>query len=424
MRRSDTLLGTSREAPDAGTETAALLQRAGAIRQFGSGLYGFLPAGERVRRKIVARVRSAMEGLGAQAVSLPALQYRPIWDASGRWANFEDEMFTLANRDGQDMCLAPSHEEGAVHLLDGVVRSHEDLPVLLYQVTEKYRDDHARNGLVRCKAFTMKDAYSFHLDEAGLASTYERVREAYRSAFDDLGVTVTTVTADEGVMGGSTSEEFVAPVADGTVELLSCSSGDCDFAATDEHDAYDALVADGSCPECGGALRHTGGIEVGHIFQLGTRYSEAMDLAVDAPEGRRLVRMGSYGIGVTRVLQTLVQQHGSADGCRWPVTDWGSVAPVRAAVVPLEYAGEYRSVADDLYEAIGPDDALLFDDRDQSIGERFAESALLGVPATVVIGNHYDRAGTVEVEYRDGTTEAVAPEAVPETVERFAAGAE
>ncbi|MFB6082259.1 MAG: aminoacyl--tRNA ligase-related protein [Halanaeroarchaeum sp.] len=423
MRRSEAFLGTSREAPDAGTAVTALLQRAGMIRQFGSGLYGFLPAGERVREKITDRVRAGMADLGAQAVSLPALQYRPIWAASGRWGNFEDEMFTLANREGQAMCLAPSHEEGAVHLLDGLVRSHDDLPLLVYQVTEKYRDDHARNGLVRCKAFTMKDAYSVHATEASLRETYVRMREAYRDVFADLGLEVAIATADNSVMGGSNSEEFVAPVDDGTVDLLSCTAADCRFGATDEQDAFEDLAADGTCPDCGAALRQTEGIEVGHIFELGTRYSEAMGLTVDRADGTAVpAQMGSYGIGVTRVLQTLVQQHGTAEGCRWPVTDWGSVAPFRAGIVPLRYEGEHRAVADRLHEALGREDVVLFDDPGQSIGERFAESGLLGLPATVVVGNHYDETGEVEVEFRDGETVSVAPEAVPGVVDRFAAG--
>ena len=139
VRRSEALLATSREAPDAGTDATALLRRAGLIRDFGSGLYGFLPTGERVLRKVRARIEAAMDAVGAQRVGLPALQYSGDWRASGRWESFEDEMFTLENRDGQAMCLAPSHEEGAVRLLDGVVRSHDDLPLVVYQVGEKYR---------------------------------------------------------------------------------------------------------------------------------------------------------------------------------------------------------------------------------------------------------------------------------------------
>jgi hypothetical protein len=179
MRRSDCFLPASREHRGEGTAVTKLLVRTGLVRAFGSGLWGFTPAGQRVRENIIHRVREGMRAAGAQAVQLPGLQHRQRWADSGRWGSFEGELFTLTNRDGREMCLAPSHEEGMVHLVDGLVRSYDDLPLLLYQVASKFRDDHARNGLIRCKEFTMKDAYSFHVDEASLADTYAAVREAY-----------------------------------------------------------------------------------------------------------------------------------------------------------------------------------------------------------------------------------------------------
>ena len=436
VRRSEALLATSKEAPDAGTQTVALMRRAGLIREFGSGLHGFLPTGERVREKLTRRVEAAMTDCGAQRVSLPALQYSDVWQESGRWANFEDEMFTLENREGQAMCLAPSHEEGVVHLLEGLVRSHDDLPLLAYQVGTKYRDDHARNGLLRCKAFTMKDAYSVHADRASLDRTYERVRSAYLDAFDDLGLEVAVVPADAGVMGGGDSEEFVAPVDEGTDDLVSCEREDCRFGRTDESADFDAHAAGDACPDCGGRLAASEGVEVGHVFKLGRRYTEALELTVDDGDGERVhPTMGSYGLGVTRTLQTLLQQareragasgDGDADGettgCRWPVTDWGTVAPYRAAVVPLNCEGDHGRVTDEIAAACGRPDVLLFDDPGQSIGERFAESDLLGVPAVVVVGNHYDETGEVEVEYANGRREFVEPATVPDRVERFGAG--
>ena len=437
MRRSEALLATSREAPDTGNAATALLRRAGLIRDFGSGLYGFLPTGERVLEKVRARIETAMGDVGAERVSLPALQYSDDWRASGRWTNFENEMFTLENRDGQAMCLAPSHEEGVVRLLDGVVRSHDDLPLVVYQIGEKYRDDRARNGLVRCKAFEMKDAYSVHASEDSLAATYRDIRVAYLRVCDDLGLDVAVVPVDDDVMGGAVSEEFVAPVADGSDHLLHCAAAECRFGRTAESSGTDALAAGDDCPDCGGRLAASEGIEVGHVFQLGRRYSEALDLTVDDANGGEChPAMGSYGLGVTRIVQTLVQQRavdaagGESDGdrdrgrldCHWPVTDWGSVAPYRAAIVPLDYEGRHGAVADEIYDACGREDVLLYDDPDQSIGERFAESALLGIPAKVVVGNHYDETGEVEIERTDGATESLAHAAVPDAVAAFAAG--
>ena len=164
VRRSDAYLPTSREGGDHDREAVELAHRAGLVERLGSGVYAFTPSGERVRRKAIRTVEREMEAIGGQRISLPQLQYRPAWERSGRWENFEDEMFTFENRDGADMCLAPSHEEGVVELVDGRVRSYDDLPLLLYQVGAKHRDDHARNGLLRTKEFTMKDAYSLHAD--------------------------------------------------------------------------------------------------------------------------------------------------------------------------------------------------------------------------------------------------------------------
>lgn len=422
VRRSELLLPTSRESRASAADAAGLLERAGLIRQAGSGLYALAPAGQRVKRKITGRLRAAMAAVGGQEVSLPALQDDRPWRESGRWRAFEDEMFTLENRDGRAMCLAPSHEEGVVDLLDGAVRSYDDLPLVVYQVGEKYRDDHARNGLVRCKAFAMKDAYSVHADAAGLDRTYREVRAAYARAFADLGVEFAVVEPDDGVMGGSRSEEFVAPVDDGSDRLRYCPG--CRFGVTDERPDFEAYAAGEACPECGAALVEREGIEVAHVFELGTRYSEPMGFTVDAADGGSIhPRMGSYGVGVTRLLQVLVQQAGAGsghDGLHWPVTDWGSVAPFRAAVVPVRYEGELRQVADDLYDAC--EDVLLFDDRSQSVGERFAESDLLGLPAKVVLGDHYLETGQAELETRDGETTYLDPAAVPGALEQYAAG--
>ncbi|WP_248909039.1 aminoacyl--tRNA ligase-related protein [Halocatena marina] len=416
MRRNNVLLATSRAT---NKQTAAQLAvRAGLIHRFGSGLYGFTPTGERVRQKIIHRITSEMESIGAQAISLPQLQYRSIWEQSGRWGRFEGEMFTLTNRDGQEMCLAPSHEEGIVSLVDGVVRSYEDLPLLLYQINTKHRDDHARNGLLRTKEFTMKDAYSLHADADSLDECYERVRAAYGRLFDSLGIEFVVVEAENSVMGGATSEEFVAPVETGTGELLSCASEACRFGVTDEHPDWDVWNRDSSlkceCPECQSRLVRSDGIEIGHVFKLGARYSEAMGLTIDTATGSQSVIMGSYGIGVTRLIQTLIEQHADEDGCRWPVTDAGTVAPFEVAIIPLEYEsdGEIRDTADRLHEDCGPQNTLLFDDPAQTIGERFAESDLLGIPQKIILGNTYRETGDVEMETREGQTQRVAPDAV------------
>jgi prolyl-tRNA synthetase len=333
-------------------------------------------------------------------------------------------MFTLTNREDRQMCLAPSHEEGIVRLLDGLVRSYDDLPVVLYQVDSKFRDDHARAGLLRCKEFTMKNAYSVHTDAESLRETYRAMRATYLRVFDDLGLEVAVEDADNSVMGGERSEEFVAPVDEGSCRLTRCLADGCQWGITDEADTFYEHAAGEDCPDCGGRIATTGGVEVGHVFELETRYSEAMGLIVDTEDGGEVaVEMGSYGIGVSRLLQTIVMQRDgemNGDSLDWPVTDWGSVAPYRAAVVSIGDDETVREVATTIHDAIG-DDCLLYDG-DRSVGERFAESDLLGIPAKVVVGNHYRETGEVEIEDRDGESRSAAAEAVPEAVERFAAG--
>ncbi len=416
MRRSETTLFTSREPGKQASETARRMFRAGLVRQFGSGLYGFTPTGERVRQEVIDHVETEMRRIGAQRVSLPQLNYKAIWEQSGRWGNFDGEMFTLENREGKQMCLAPSHEEGIVHLVEGTIRSYEDLPATFYQIGAKHRDDHARSGLLRTKEFTMKDAYSLHRTEESLVEHYERFKEAYIRIFDALGIEFAIAQAENTVMGESKSEEFFALAETGTADIRWCTEDDCRFGATSESPNSD-LEAGDDCPECGGTLSAGEGIEIGHIFELGTRYSEPMGLAIDTAEGERQdVLMASYGIGIERLIYALVEQHSDENGCRWSADGSGVVAPYAASIIPLEYDDELAAVADYLYEDCGPERTLLFDDPNQSIGERFAESDLLGIPKKIIIGNEFRETGEVELETRDGETEYVTVDSVPERI--------
>ncbi|WP_336326633.1 proline--tRNA ligase [Halovenus sp. HT40] len=416
MRRSDLTLFTSREPGSQDKETVKLALRAGLIRQFGSGLYGFAPTGQRIRQRIIDHVDREMRAIGAREVSLPQLNYSGMWEESGRWGEFGGEMFSFENRDGKRMCLAPSHEEGIVHLLSGTIRSYEDLPGLYYQISRKHRDDHARGGLLRTKEFTMKDAYSVHATADSLDEQYERVREAYFRVFEDLDIDFVIADAENNLMGGSASEEFLAVAETGTADLWYCPEDDCRFGVTNESPRSD-LAAGDDCPDCGGTLVAGEGVEIGHIFKLGTRYSEPMGLTVDLADGSRQdVLMASYGIGIERLLYSLIEQHADDEGCRWSADGSGIVAPYAASIIPLQYDDELAAVADYLYEDCGADQTLLFDDPDQSIGERFAESDLLGVPYKIIVGNEFRETGEVELESRDGETEYVTIEAVPERI--------
>jgi prolyl-tRNA synthetase len=324
-------------------------------------------------------------------------------------------MFTFENRDGKRMCLAPSHEEGIVRLLSGTIRSYEDLPGLYYQISRKHRDDHARSGLLRTKEFTMKDAYSVHASVDSLNEQYDRVREAYTRIFEGLDIEFVVADAENNLMGGSASEEFLAVAETGSADLWYCSAENCRFGVTDE--SPQQVDAGEECPECGGEVIAGEGVEIGHIFKLGTRYSEPMGLTVDLADGSRQdVLMASYGIGIERLLYSLLDQHADDDGCRWSADGSGIVAPYAAAIIPLQYDDELAAVADYLYEDCGADKTLLFDDPDQSIGERFAESDLLGIPYKIIVGNEFRDTGEVELESRDGETDYVTVEKVPDRI--------
>jgi prolyl-tRNA synthetase len=263
----------------------------------------------------------------------------------------------------------------------------------------------------------MKDASSLHMDAESLDAWYERVREAYGRIFESLGLNFVVTEAENSVMGGASSEEFVAPVDTGTCEVVACEGDECRYGITDEHLEFDVFSEGDSCPDCGIPLRTSEGIEVGHVFKLGTRYSEAMDLTIDGPDGStQPVVMGSYGIGITRLIQTLIEQHGDEHGCRWPITDAGTVAPFEVAIIPLEYEDDLQNTANHLHEEYGTHETLLFDNPDQSIGERFAESDLLGIPLKIILGNHFRETGEVELETRDGQTQYVALDEVPTVI--------
>ncbi|MFB6110885.1 MAG: aminoacyl--tRNA ligase-related protein [Halodesulfurarchaeum sp.] len=396
MRRTDLFVPTSKETESsAQVRSAELAQRSGLVDHPGAGIFSFSPTGERVRENIADVIRKHMTDIGAQEVSLPGLQYADIWRKSGRWEEFEGEMFVFQNREGKDMCLATTHEEPMADLVRERVRSPANMPLVLYQIGKKFRDDHPRNGLLRAKEFTMQDAYSFTTDEAALEEIYQEMRAAYIEIFDELGVEYAIVDADPSSMGGTASEEFQAPAEVGSDEMAYCPAEGCHYGSLD--------LDEETCPECGRALEERNSIELGHIFKLGTRYSDPLDLTYDTESGQEKVIMGSYGIGVSRVIPALIEQRNDEDGIIWPA----SVAPFKLSVIPLNEDPEIVEMAEEIHDRVS-EEVLLFDG-DTAIGEKFAESDLIGVPAKVILGNTYLEDGELEVEYRDGGREFYDP---------------
>ena len=546
-RLSELFVRTLREPPaDAEARSHVLLLRAGYVRPVAAGVYTWLPLGLRVLARVERIVREEMDAIGAQEVRLPALVPAEHYAATGRLQEYGDLLFRVTDRRGGDYVLGPTHEELFTELARGQCSSYRDLPLTLYQIQTKYRDEpRSRSGLLRGREFVMKDSYSFDLDDAALADAYARHRAAYVRAFTRMGLRTVVVSAVSGAMGGSHSEEFLAPADAGEDTFVACSS--CDYAANveaaelapvdpshipdapppmaeidtpgtttidalvshlqgrvgaeetlknvlfriggqvvavgvpgdrdvdlrrleavmapHEVEAFtaedfaarpelvrgyvgpqllnrlgityyaDPLVAPGTawvtganredrhvtdavcsrdftvdryvavatvrtgdaCPRCRAPLEVGRGIEVGHIFQLGRKYTDALGFDVTGPDGSPVrVTMGSYGLGMSRVVAAVAEQTADGAGLCWPA----EVAPFDAHVVPVGRGGDQLMAAEQLSTRLaGHGREVRLDDRGAAAGVAFADADLLGVPRIVVVGRGLER-GVVEVKAR------------------------
>jgi len=386
-----------------------LMLRAGMIRKTASGVYSYLPLGWRIIRKIEQIIREEMDAIGCQEVSLPVLQPAELWKESGRWPVYGPELMRLTDRHEREFCLGPTHEEIITALVRSELRSYKQLPLTLYQINLKYRDEmRPRFGLMRGREFIMKDAYSFGTDQAMLDIDYAAQEGAYRKICERMEMDYRIVDADSGEIGGSVSAEFMALAEAGESEIVYC---DCGFAADTE--VYDQEV----CPKCGKTLQHARGIEVGQIFQLGTKYSEAMGATFQDEDGNdQPFVMGCYGIGVTRIAAALIEQKHDDRGCIWPK----SVAPAEVAILALDAEGEVAETAERLAHALSDADVeVVLDKRPERPGVKFAEADLIGWPQQLIIGKRGLERGTVEIKERaTGVThEAPLDEAVGSLLE-------
>ena len=545
MRSSNFLIATQKETPaDAEVISHQLMLRAGLIRKLASGMYTWLPLGLRVLRKVEAVVRDEMDKSGAQEVSMPVIQPAELWQESGRWEQYGPELLRIQDRHGRDFCLGPTHEEVVTELVRNEIKSYKQLPINLYQIQTKVRDEiRPRFGIMRSREFLMKDAYSFHADQASLEETYAIMHRAYSNIFTRLNLEFRPVIADTGSIGGSASHEFHVLADSGEDDIAFSDSGSyaanvemaealapaagrpqpaADLAevatpgvksieelaaflkidpassaktllvageeegqlvalvlrgdhqlnpikaekiegiaaplrlASEEEaratcgagfgslgpvgldipvivDRSAACLADFSCganrddahltgvnwerdlplgrvedlrrveegdpsPDGAGRLQIKRGIEVGHIFQLGTKYSEAMGAKVLDETGRNITMiMGCYGIGVSRIVAAAIEQNHDERGIVWPA----SMAPFQLAIIPLnmQKSPEVASCAEELYAALlGAGVDVLMDDRNERPGVKFADMELVGIPHRIVIG---DRAlADDKIEYK------------------------
>jgi prolyl-tRNA synthetase len=391
-RFSETLLPTLKDPPaDAEALSHKLMVRAGLIRQLGAGLWTYLPAGWRSHRKVEQVIREEMEGIGCQEMLMPVLQPAEIWETTGRYGI--EEMFKLSDRKGSPLVLAMTHEECITHHIAREVRSYRDLPLMLFHIQTKERDEpRPRAGVLRTREFTMKDAYSFDRDTDGLERSYELQTGAYARILDRCGLRWYRVESDVGMMGGSGAHEYMAPCAAGE-DAVALAPG---FAANVEV----TELRDGDPGPNGSTVEVEPAIEVGNIFKLGTRYSEPLGATFLDEEGNeRPIVMGSYGIGPARIVAAAIEQGADERGIVWPA----SIAPWQVHLVSLAKPGEpEREAADRLYEELraklGAE--VLYDDRDAGAGEKLTDAELLGCPLRIVAGRRGLANGVVEAGER------------------------
>ncbi|NTU98431.1 hypothetical protein HGA64_00260 [Candidatus Falkowbacteria bacterium] len=392
MRQSKFFTKVSRDIPkDEESYNAQVLIRAGFVDKVGAGIYTLLPLGLRVLQKINQIIREEMVAIGGQELQMPALHPKEVWQATGRWEGF-DALFKLKGSDNREYALGATHEEVVTPLAKRHVFSYKELPTQVFQIQTKFRNEkRAKAGLIRGREFLMKDLYSFHADEADLNKYYKTAQKAYFKIFERCGLLdVTYLTFASGGAFSKFSHEFQTVTSAGEDTIYICD--DCQIAVNQE-----LIEEHPHCPNCEKTeLRQEKAVEVGNIFKLRTRFSDAVDFAVKTAEGdMKPVEMGCYGIGPTRVLGTIVEVHHDDRGIIWPET----VAPYQVHLLSLKQ----EKVAEEIYEALldrGVE--VLYDDRDISAGEKFAEADLIGCPLRVVVSEKTLAQGNkVEVKKRN-----------------------
>ncbi|HEY5301478.1 MAG TPA: proline--tRNA ligase [Acetobacteraceae bacterium] len=415
MRLSHSLIPTLKEIPaEAQIASHRLMLRAGLVRQTSAGIYAWLPLGYRVLRNIERIVRAEQDAAGAQECLMPTVQPAELWRESGRYDDYGKEMLRITDRHDRDLLYGPTNEEMITDLMRQSVKSYRELPQILYHIQWKFRDEvRPRFGVMRGREFLMKDAYSFDLDYAGAVVSYRKMMLAYMRTFQRMGLKAIPMAADSGPIGGDLSHEFIilAPTGESQVyydaafeeiDYLSSGADDLEgffremtshYAATD--DKHDPAAWEKVAP----ARRREGrGIEVGHIFYFGTKYSKAMNLTVTGQDGSKVTpEMGSYGIGVSRLVGAVIEASHDDAGIIWP----DAVAPFKAVILNLKCGdAACDRICEDIYARMGL--TALYDDREDRAGVKFADADLMGHPWQIVVGPRGAAAGTVELKRRAG----------------------
>ncbi len=434
MRLSRYFLPILKETPkEAEIVSHRYMLRAGMIRQQQAGIYSWLPLGLKVLRKIEQIVREEQNRAGAVELLMPTMQPADLWKESGRYDDYGKEMLRITDRHDRDMLFGPTNEEMVTDIFRGFVRSYKDLPLNLYHIQWKFRDEiRPRFGVMRGREFLMKDAYSFDMDEESARKAYNRMFVAYLRTFKRLGMTAIPMKADTGPIGGDMSHEFIILADTGESEVFchkdyltkAVPGDDVDF-----NDDLSSIVADWTSEYAATEEMHdeaafaavpeadqiaARGIEVGHIFYFGTKYSDAMGANVMASDGKEYpVHMGSYGVGVSRLLGGIIEASHDENGIIWPK----EVAPFDIGLINMKAGNEETDKASEqLYERLGNAGFdVLYDDRSGQAGAKFASMDLIGLPWQIVVGPRGLKSNEVEIKERaTGKREMVSLDAVVE----------
>ena len=402
MQLSKYPLITYKETPvDAELTSHQLMLRAGLIKKLASGLFSWMPIGLKVLRKIERIVREEMDRSGAYEVSMPAIQPADLWQETGRWEAYGDLLLKMEDRQGRSFCFGPTHEEVITDIVRNELKTYRQMPVNFYQIQTKFRDEiRPRFGVMRAREFLMKDAYSFHLDQPSLDLEYENMGATYNTIFTRLGLDFRKVRANSGEIGGSLSHEYHVLADSGEDEV-----GYCD----EENYAANVEMIEGNTAPNGGKLSFTRGIEVGHIFQLGDKYSKSMNCTVLNDKGDSIYPlMGCYGIGISRIMASSIEQNHDESGIIWPQP----LAPFQIIIIALNNNTEdsiltksrkiYHQLLESGYE-------VLLDDRNERAGVKFADADLLGIPKRLIVSERGLDNQTIELNFRDGKNKSDVP---------------
>ena len=418
MRLTNFFLPTIKENPkEAQIVSHQLMLRAGMIRQSSAGIYSWLPLGFRVLKKIEQIIREEMDRAGCQELLMPTIQPAEIWRESGRYDDYGKEMLRIIDRHDREMLYGPTNEEMITEIVRSSIRSYKDLPKNLYHQQWKFRDEvRPRFGIMRGKEFLMKDAYSFDLNKECAINSYNKMFIAYLRTFARMGLKAIPMQADTGPIGGDLSHEFLVLAETGESEVF-CHKDILDFAVPGSDINYDSdlqsvvdkwtslyAATDDKADavkhaEIGANLLSARGIEVGHIFYFGDKYSKAMGASVVGPDGEDIIlEMGSYGIGVSRLVGAIIEASHDTNGIIWPE----SVSPYKVGIINLRVGNTDCDVAcDEIYVRMQERGLeILYDNRTESVGAKFADMDLIGLPWQLIVGPRGLKEGKIELKNR------------------------